>query len=145
MTESNSMAKILYEKIREVEQEIANPEDIDLYTKLEGKFICVSFLPISSLLLGLLRKEIDKTEDLDYAGICQDSDAELEESDEDSVYSETEINRRRSIPYNLDKQFEIVTKRDHNGWSYSHIHHCYKFIDSDHYGRTQLSRFICIT
>lgn len=88
----------------------------------------------------MLRKEIDKVEMSLYNGLECDSDEETKEDEADDEYfSDTEVTRK-VIDYDLDKMFEIITKRDFNKWGMGTIHNRYTKISQGDAGRKQISR-----
>lgn len=61
-----------------------------------------------------------------YDGIDCDSDEEFPEDDSNPKYFSDDESNRKMVDYDLDKMFEIVSKRDFSKWSMSTIHHRYK-------------------
>lgn len=92
-------------------------------------------------LLGLLRKEHDKIEMSQYIGLECDSDVDIDEDESDPEYSSDDGGvYGKSLDYDLDKMFEIVSKRDFNKWSMGTIHHRYTKIAQGETDRKQISR-----
>lgn len=76
-----------------------------------------------------------------YFGLECDSDDEIEEDESDAeCFSDDQI-VRKSIDYDLEKMFEIITKRDFKNWSMSTIHHHYKKVSEGSTGKMQLTRY----
>lgn len=91
-------------------------------------------------LIELIRKEVDEKENTDYIGIDYDSDIEPIEQSDDEYQSDSEVEVRKPLTYDIDTMFDIIYKRDYRQWSLSTIHSKYKQVSSDPYGRVQLHR-----
>lgn len=89
----------------------------------------------------MLRKEVDKVEMSQYDGIEYDSDDEFREESDDEYQSDEDI-ERHICTYDIEKMFEIITKRDFNKWRLATLQHRYKQIKLGEAGRKQLSRQI---
>lgn len=75
-------------------------------------------------------------------GIGYDSDQEYDSHSDSSVeyFSESEIEQRRPILYDIDTMYKIIRLRDFHGWNLSTIHQKYKRISETPTGRGQISR-----
>lgn len=90
----------------------------------------------------MLEKQLKRREEQDFDEVQINYDEECsDDSDNDETYSENEGVERKRMKYDIDQMFEIIHKRDYKKWSLSHIHHDYRQISSDAYGRTQISRY----
>lgn len=76
-----------------------------------------------------------------FFGLEHDSDEEMQYDDQsDAEYQSDDDTPRTVIDYDIEKMFDIIQKRDFNGWSLKTIHHHYKKIKEGETGRKQLSR-----
>lgn len=88
----------------------------------------------------MLRKEVDKMQMSEFIGLAHDSDEEEVEDESDvDYYSDSEI-IRTVVDYDIEKMFEIISKRDFSNWSISHINDRYRKIHLGDAGRKQISR-----
>lgn len=76
----------------------------------------------------------------EFIGVECDSDEEEIEDESDVDYQSDSEATRTVVDYDIDKMFEIITKRDFNKWSLSHINNRYRKIQLGDAGRKQLSR-----
>lgn len=88
----------------------------------------------------MLQKEIDKVQMSEFIGVECDSDEEEIEDESDVDYQSDSEATRTVVDYDIDKMFEIITKRDFNKWSLSYINNRYRKIQLGDAGRKQLSR-----
>lgn len=76
----------------------------------------------------MLRKEIDKVQMSEFIGVECDSDEEEIEDESDVDYQSDSEATRTVVDYDIDKMFELKTKRDFNKWSLSYINNRYRKI-----------------
>lgn len=141
---------MLLEKLKEVQTNAVGPNESNLFNKIESNYDSFSFFFWKrsvfndrfklSFITELLKKEIDEKEQHDYAGVHCDSDLEYEDDSDEEYFSDTEVEIRKKLKYDIDTMFEIIYKRDFNKWSLSSIHNRWTQISKEDYGRVQIHR-----
>lgn len=90
--------------------------------------------------LVITLREVERHEDDSI--LFRDIDEEIKPDSDDEYSSDEETASHSQMPYDVDKMFEIIDKRDNHKWSVPKLQHDYtKLLANPDSMRKQLSRF----